>query len=75
MIQVERKKQENTLSLLKRFSRRVKQSGRLGRFKATQFKKREKSSSRKKQAALKRVKTKEKKIELYKQGKIDHLPQ
>lgn len=75
MLKVTRKKQETTLNLLKRFTRKIKQSGQISRFKKNQFKQREKSDLKKKKEALKRLSKKEKLIMLYKLGKIDKLPQ
>ncbi|MFC1756878.1 hypothetical protein ACFLZC_01840 [Patescibacteria group bacterium] len=72
MIQIVRKKKESTLSLLKRFSRKTKQSGNLVRFKNTQFKKRPKSALTKKRDALKKIKKKEEINKLYKLGKVDY---
>jgi len=75
MTKVTRKKQETTLSLLKRFSRKIKQSGRIGRFKKNQFSQRKKSDLKKKRDAIKRLAKKDKLKTLYKLGKIDTLPQ
>lgn len=74
MIQVIQQKQETTLNLLKRFSRKVRQSGHILRFKNTQFKKRRKSALRKKTEALTRLKRREKMNKLYKLGKIEYPP-
>lgn len=71
MIQIKRKGQETTLNLLKRFSRRVKQSGNILRFKEAQFKQRSKSNLKKKREALKKIAKKEKIDKLYKLGKLD----
>jgi len=74
MIKVIRKKQETTLNLLKRFSRKVKESGHVASFKNRQFKHRKKSDLKKKNEALKKAQKKEKTKKLYKLGKIDYLP-
>ena len=74
MIQVIKKKQETNLSLLKRFSRKIKQSRHILHFKNTQFKKRPKSALRKKNDAMSRVKRREKMTKLYKLGKIEYPP-
>jgi len=74
MVQVVRKKKETTLSLLKRFSRKVQQSSNIVRFKANQFKKRPKSSLKKKLDALKKMKKRQQLVKLYKMGKIPNLP-
>lgn len=74
MVQVIKKSNESTLSLLKRFSRKVKESGNIPAFKNHQFKHRKKSDLKKKTEALKKANNKKRMQKLYKMGKIDHLP-
>lgn len=72
MIEVTKKKKETTLSLLKRFGRRIKQSGNLARFKQARFKTRKKSGLKKKSEALKKIEKRAQMNELYKMGKIKY---
>jgi ATP-dependent protease HslVU (ClpYQ) peptidase subunit len=74
MIEVVKQKREGTPSLLKRFSRKVKQSGNILRFKKNQFKERKKSDLKKKREALMKVKKIEKLSKLYKLGKFPNNP-
>lgn len=71
MIQVTKKKKETTPSLLKRFSKKIKQSSNLPRFKNAQYKKRAKSSLKKKKEALSRIKHRAEREKLYKLGKLE----
>ncbi|PIS13257.1 MAG: hypothetical protein COT67_02765 [Candidatus Tagabacteria bacterium CG09_land_8_20_14_0_10_41_14] len=75
MVKVIKKKQETNISLLKRFSRQMKQSGRLLKFKKSRVKTRRKSKVKKKAAVLKKIGRLEKMKKLYKMGKIDKKPQ
>ncbi|MBU1091612.1 hypothetical protein KKA27_02005 [Patescibacteria group bacterium] len=70
MVQVTKKNKETTLSLLKRFSRKIKKSGNVLKFKKTRFKQRPESDLRKKRGALVRIKIAQKTKKLYKLGKI-----
>jgi len=70
MVQVTKKNKETTVSLLKRFSRKIKKSGNILKFKNTRFKQRPKSDLNKKRSALVRVKSVQKTRKLYKLGKI-----
>ncbi|MDD5032797.1 MAG: hypothetical protein PHC85_01620 [Candidatus Pacebacteria bacterium] len=70
MVQVTKKKKETTVSLLKRFSRKMKQSGVISKFKNRQFKTRAKSALKKKEEALKRMARAKKMEKLFKLGKI-----
>ncbi len=72
MIRVSKKKKESTLSLLKRFTRKTRQSGNLLRFKKTRFTQRPKSDLAKKREALVKIKKRNEINKLYKMGKIDH---
>lgn len=71
MIEVKKRDNESSTSLLRRFTQRIKQSGNLIRVRSLRFRTRPKSELRKKEEALKRESYR-KKIELLKkQGKID----
>ncbi|MCF7835675.1 MAG: hypothetical protein K9M15_00960 [Candidatus Marinimicrobia bacterium] len=70
MVQVIKKEKESTLSLLKRFSRKIKKSGNMAKFKNIRFKQRTTSDLNKKRSALVRMKSAEKTEKLYKLGKI-----
>lgn len=70
MVQVARKKKETTLSLMKRFSRKMQKSGTVSRFKKTRFNNRKVSDLNKKRKAITRLKYSEKLNELYKLGKL-----
>ncbi len=72
MIQVTKKKKESTLSLLKRFTRKTRQSGILMRFKKNRFTERPKSALSKKREALNKIKKRAEINKLYKMGKINH---
>lgn len=71
MIEVKRAENESSLNLIRRFTRKIQQSGTLQRARSLQFKKRHESDLKKKQKAIKRQK-KERKMEyLWKLGKIE----
>jgi len=55
MLEVKKKENESSLSLLRRFSQRVKQSGNIMKVKKMRFRTRPKSDLKKKEDALKRV--------------------
>ncbi len=71
MVQVIKKKKETALSLLKRFHRKIQQSGNLLHVKSHRFKERKKSEYKKRRAALGRISREKKKAELYKLGKLE----
>ncbi len=71
MVLVVRKKRETSLSLLKRFNRRVQQSGNIVKVKSMKHKERNKSELKKKKEALSRVRRHATMRELYKLGKVD----
>lgn len=71
MVQVTKKKKETTLSLMKRFNRKLQKSSNLLRFKSARFKARTKSDLTKKKTALSREKRREKINKLYKLGKLE----
>lgn len=67
-IEVKRKNRETTTSLLRRFSRRVQQSGILLEARKTRFRLRPPTKRAKKQSALRRVQIKILREKLIKQG-------
>ena len=71
MIEVRKKDKETTESLMRRFSRRIQQSGVLVRARKTRFKNDEKSKTEKRQEALYKVKIRKEINALKKLGKFD----
>lgn len=71
MIEVKKRENEATLSLLRRFSQKVKKSGNLPLIKGTRFASRPKSKLKKKEDALKRLANRKKTELLIKLGKIE----
>lgn len=71
MIEVKKSENESSLSLLRRFNRRIQQSGVLQRARDLQFKKRPESALKKKKKAIKKQKTKRRMDYLWKLGKIE----
>jgi len=71
MIEVRKKDKETTESLMRRFSRRIQQSGVLVRARKTRFKNDEKSKTEKRQEALYKVKIRKEINTLKKLGKFD----
>ncbi|MDP3901185.1 MAG: hypothetical protein Q8Q38_02505 [bacterium] len=72
MLEVKKQDRETTQSLIRRFSRRMKNSGILMRARAIRFRDRSKSIATKKHAALRRI---EKRTEFEKLEKIGKVPQ
>lgn len=71
MVEVEKKENESTASLIRRFSHKLQQSGNLIRVRFLQFKRRPKSELSKKKEALWRI-ARQKEVEyLKKLGKIE----
>ncbi len=68
-LEVKRKERENPQSLVRRFTKRVQQSGILLRARKIRFKGREKSKDQKKKTALRREEMKKEYEELEKLGK------
>jgi ribosomal protein S21 len=68
-LEVKRKERENPQSLVRRFTKRVQQSGILLRARKTRFKRREKSKGQRKKTALRREEMKKEYEELEKLGK------
>ena len=71
MIEARKKDKETTESLMRRFSRRVQQSGVLVRARRTRFRQEEKSKPEKRQEALYKVKIRKEIDKLKKLGKFD----
>ena len=71
MVEVQRKDNESTSSLIRRFSHKLQQSGNLMRVRFLQFKKRPKTELSKKKGAIWRIERKKKMEHLRKLGKID----
>lgn len=71
MVEVKRREKESTESLLRRFTRRVQQSGILIQARKVRFRERSKSKRRVKEEALKREKIRAEKEKLRKLGIID----
>lgn len=69
-VEVERNNNENSVSVIKRFTRRVQGSGVLMRVRKNRFTARKKSGYVKKKQALKKLARKEKFDELVKMGKL-----
>ncbi|HBP01505.1 MAG: hypothetical protein UY41_C0010G0021 [Candidatus Moranbacteria bacterium GW2011_GWE1_49_15] len=71
MIEVKKKNRETAESLIRRFSRRIQQSGVLVRARRTRFRNEEKSKTEKRQEALYKVKIRKEIDKLKKLGKFD----
>lgn len=71
MIEVRKKERETTESLIRRFSRRMQQSGVLMRARKTRFRNDEKSKTEKRDEALYKVKIRKEIDKLKKLGKFD----
>jgi len=71
MIEVKKKNKETAESLIRRFSRRIQQSGVLARARKTRFRLEEKSKTEKRQGALYKVKIRKEIDKLKKLGKFD----
>ncbi|MBZ9572306.1 30S ribosomal protein S21 [Patescibacteria group bacterium] len=69
-LEARKKKRETSISLIRRFSRRVKKSGILRQARKVRFKKREKSEQAKKRAALRKEELKKEYKRLKKLGKL-----
>jgi len=70
MIEVKRKDTESTASLLRRFTKKIRESGILPKVRSSRYKTRSQSDLQKKKTALKKVKSKQKLEYLRKLGKI-----
>lgn len=71
MIEVKKKEKETTESLMRRFSRKIQQSGVLVRARRTRFRTEEKSKTKKREEALYKVKIRKEIDKLKKLGKFD----
>lgn len=71
VVEVKKKTRETTESLIRRFSKRVQQSGVLIRAKKSRFREHDKNKRETKEDALRRQKVKGKKEYLRKIGKLD----
>ncbi len=71
MVEVQRKDNESTSSLIRRFSHRLQQSGNLTRVRFLQFKKRAKTELSKKKEAIWRIERKKEIEHLRKLGKME----
>ncbi len=71
MIEVQKKENESTASLLRRFSHKLRQSGNLARVHSLQFKRRKKSDLSRKKSAIWRIDKKKEIERLRKLGKIE----
>lgn len=71
MVEVQKKENESTLSLIRRFTRKLKQVGNLGEVRSHQFKSRPKSDLAKKKEALWRLENQKEIERLRKLGKIE----
>ena len=70
ILEVRRKERESSHSLIRRFSRRIRQSGILLRARKARFRKKSKSRAMKKRAALRREELKKEYEKMEKLGKI-----
>ncbi|MFH1978782.1 MAG: hypothetical protein ABII97_00090 [Patescibacteria group bacterium] len=70
MVEVIKKTKETNLSMLKRFSRKIKQSGKILHYKGSQFNQRKESELKKKLKAINRIQRKKEIDKLYKLGRI-----
>ncbi len=74
VIEVKKKEGETTRSLLRRFSRRIQQSGVLIRARKARFHEREKSKREQRGSALRRIKIGKEKEKLRKMGLLEEEP-
>lgn len=72
-VEVQKKENESTASLLRRFSHKLQQAGNLGRARFLQFKRRPKSELSKKKEAIWRIARKKEVEHLKKLGKIEQI--
>lgn len=70
-LEVKKQERETSQSLVRRFGRRVQQSGLLVRARKLRFRKKQKSEGAQKKAALRRVELKKEYQKLRKLGKLD----
>ena len=72
MIEVKKKEKETSENLIRRFSRRVQQSGVLMRVRKTRFRAEDKSKQEKRDEALYKIKIRKEIDKLKKMGKFDN---
>ncbi len=70
-VEVTKNSNENTTSLIRRFTKRVQGSGVLPRIRKIRYVQRPPSDFKKKQGTLRKIERREKFEELYKQGKVE----
>lgn len=73
-IEVKKKQGETTRSLLRRFSRRIQQSGVLIRARKERFHEKEKTKRERRESAVRRVKVGKEKEKLRKMGLLEEEP-
>jgi len=74
VIEVRKREQENPRNLLRRFSRRIQQSGILIRARKARFREREKTKRERRDSALRRVRISREKEKLRKMGLLEEEP-
>jgi len=70
-LEVKKKERESSQSLVRRFTRRIQQSGILLRARKTRFRERKKSKDMKREAAIRREEMKKEYEKLKKLGKVE----
>lgn len=70
-VEVTKNNNENTMSLIRRFTKRVRGAGILPRVRSIRYAKRPLSAFKNKQQTLRKIERREKFEELYKQGKVE----
>lgn len=73
-VEVDKQANENTTSLIRRFTKRVQGSGVLHKARSLRYRKREHSDLMRKRQTLKSLKRKEEREELIKLGKLPERP-
>jgi ribosomal protein S21 len=74
VIEVKKRERENPRSLLRRFTRRIQQSGILIRARKARFREREKTKRERRDSALRRVRIGKEKEKLRKMGLLEEEP-
>ena len=74
VIEVKKRERETARSLLRRFTRRIQQSGILIRARKARFREREKTKRERRNSALRRVRIGKKKEKLRKMGLLEEEP-
>lgn len=73
VIEVKKNANENNTNLIRRFSRKVQESGVIQKVKSKRYNKREESKVKTKAAALKKIEKKKQREKLFKLGKENKL--